>query len=85
MDSQTRKLMQSIDAYLENPPREVPEQLIQTITDTREMLSAPLYSEESPGEREAREVGEQAMPEDMANQYYEDGTEQVNNNVGVFN
>lgn len=81
MDSRTLKLMNNIDAYLEHPPPGVPDQLVEQITNTKEMLSAPMFSGESPGERESREVAEATMPPDVSDEY--NGVTD-NNNVGVL-
>ncbi len=72
MDSRTHRLLTSINDYIDNPPPGVPQQLMQEIETAKEMLSAPLYSQESPGEQEAREVAKETMPEDAYEQMYPD-------------
>lgn len=84
MDSRTLKLLNSIDSYLENPPPGAPEQLMQEISNIREMASAPRFTGESPGERVAREVSESTMPPEVAAEYNNDPTEQPSEDVGVF-
>lgn len=85
MDARSLKLLSQIDTYLETPPPGVPDQLISSIQDLREMITAPRYSEETPGEREAREVAEQTMPDDTSDEYYSHEDESQGENVGVFN
>lgn len=71
MDAATLRLIQALDAYLEYPRgRGIPNQLKDNVEDLRTMLNAPKYTEESPGEREAREVAAQAMPDDLLDSYY---------------
>lgn len=84
MDARSRKLLSQIDTYLETPPPGVPEQIISSIQDLREMITAPRFSEESPGEREAREVSEQTMPQDTSEEYYSNDMESQNENIGAF-
>lgn len=84
MDARSRKLLSQIDMYLETPPPGIPDQLISSITDLREMITAPRFAGESPGEREAREVSEQTMPDDTSEEYYSNDTKTSNENVGVF-
>ncbi len=84
MDARSLKLLSQIDTYLETPPPGVPEQLISSIQDLREMITAPRFSGESPGEQEAREVSEQTMPQDTSDEYYSNESESQNENVGVF-
>ena len=85
MDTSTTKILNAIDAYLEHPPHGAPEQIVDYLGDMREMLSAPRLSEESPGERSAREVAEATMPEEVSEEYYSnDSMESDNSDVGVF-
>lgn len=65
MDSRTRRLVQQIDAYMENPPPGAPEQLLSSAEELKDKLTAPIYDNESPGEKAAREVAEKALPEDV--------------------
>lgn len=76
MDARTIKLMNSIDDYLDHIPSGVPDQIVQQMQNTKDMLSAPIYSGESPGERAAREVSEANMPEEVSEEY--------NDNAGVL-
>lgn len=82
MDARTQRLLASIQGYLDNPPPGLPEQLVDQITSTQEMLTAPRYSEESPGERSAREAAERTMPEDVYNEMYADQPD-VTQEVGL--
>lgn len=86
MDSRTAKLLQQVNAYLESPPHGVPDQLVEQITNTRDMLQAPRYTDESPGQREAREVAEAHMPEEVAKKYFggQSQEEAQSANVGVL-
>jgi hypothetical protein len=58
--------------------------MLESMTELKEMITAPRYSQESPGEREAREVAEKTMPEGIPEQYYSDDGESENSDVGVF-
>ena len=59
MEAKEARLVQSIQAYLEDPPRDTPEQLLDNLGAVAEMFEAPRYSEETPGEKSAREVAEE--------------------------
>lgn len=84
MDARTANLLQSLQGYLEHPPPGVPEQLISEMNNMHEMLSAPRYSEESPGEQSAREAAQKTMPSDVYERMYGDDSESSDSDVGVF-
>jgi hypothetical protein len=84
MDSRTRRLLTSLDAYLEHPPKGAPDTLISQLKETQEMVSAPIFSEESPGEKDAREIAEKNMPPELYEQMYPDETGTDDAQVGVL-
>ena len=52
------RLSQAIQAFLEEPPRDIPDELLDGLGGIKEKLDAPKYTSESPGEQSAREVAE---------------------------
>lgn len=83
MDAARKKLLSAIEAYEETTRGRVPDALKEQISDFKETITAPIYSQESPGERVAREVSEANMPPDVAEQYF-DETETGDADRGVL-
>jgi hypothetical protein len=88
MDARTRRFLTALDEYINNdgePRTDLPEPLLESLVDLKEMVEAPRYSQESPGEREAREVAEEHMPEEVVNELYSEDDESSDENIGVLN
>lgn len=81
MDARTAKVYQALDSFMEVNGASLPDELKEQLTRTKDMLSAPLYSPESPGEEAARQVSEANMPDELSEEYYKDNPDV---NVGVF-
>jgi hypothetical protein len=63
MDARTRRVVQALDAYLQAPPPGTPQKLLGELENAANMLDAPRLTEESPGEKSAREIAEQKAQE----------------------
>lgn len=82
MDARTHRLLSDIQAYIEEPPKGLPEELLGNLKELTEQLEAPRYSEESPGEKSAREVAKDSMDPGVFKEYYPEGVSEENE-VGV--
>ncbi len=63
MDAKLNRLLRELDSYLNDPPIDTPPDLLVQLESAKDMLEAPRYSEESPGERSAREIAEDVAKE----------------------
>lgn len=64
-DAATMRLLEALDHYKEFHSRRAPQDLLDQVTEVTDMLRAPRYAGETPGERAAREVAEDHAPADV--------------------
>lgn len=60
MDATTQRLVEALQAFHEVNGKTAPEPVLDALSEVENMLVAPRYGPESPGEKEAREVSEKA-------------------------
>jgi hypothetical protein len=70
MDSVTARLLQAIEGFMEQPPRGVPQEVLEGLNNLSEGLRGGPEGDESPGQQAVRDVG--AEPESRKQAFGDD-------------
>ncbi len=67
---EVRKFLTSLEAFLQNPPRDLPDGVVDNLTELRGTLKGYGSEEQSPGEREAvKAAGKEAEGSDLGESF----------------